>query len=57
MPKYRVDLSKTVYKSATVEVEAENREEARDLAWDHVKSDDWYSKTADSDTYVQEVKE
>lgn len=57
MPKFVVDLHKTVYKYATVEIGAEDREEARDLAWDFVKPSEWCSKTVDSDTHVREVKE
>lgn len=45
--RYRVELLRTAYMSATLEVRAENEKEARELARESVKDTDWTTLDAE----------
>jgi hypothetical protein len=58
MSKYKVEIWQQVSRFATVEVEAEHRDDAKEIAWEMLDKGEitFDEKVSDTDTYANEIQ-
>jgi hypothetical protein len=58
MKKFKVTIAKTVVKSYVIEVEAEDKDDAKEAAWDEIWEKEVkprYERTMDTNSWAEEV--